>query len=183
MIIPDEISIGGLFVGPALCLASPGILLSTHSFDQDPLLTSGVLKFLGVSNAGQLGRLLESGWRVQTGFASLAVSLIGMAVGAGIVKAAAVFGKSLFHKEAMGKGDVKLMGMIGAFVGWQNVLLAFFLACVYGSVIGIFLMLRRRDTHIPFGPYLAAGAATAMVHRTAVIRLFWDVPAMIRAWL
>jgi prepilin signal peptidase PulO-like enzyme (type II secretory pathway) len=50
-------------------------------------------------------------------------------------------------------------------------------------VVGIVLLIRRRDTHIPFGPYLAAGAATAMVHGTAVVGWFWAMPGWVRGWV
>ncbi len=105
-----------------------------------------------------------------------------MAVGAASIYGAGVFGKALFRKEAMGFGDVKLMGMVGAFIGWQGALLAFLAACVFGAVVGIALLVRRRDTHIPFGPYLAAGTLAVMLHKAAVLDTFWNFPDIIQSW-
>jgi len=162
MMIPDEISIGGMYVGPLLCAIFPQII------PHDPYLTGWLLTLLHAPQSAHL-----------TG---VTASLIGMALGAASIYAAGLFGKALFHKEAMGFGDVKLMGMAGAFVGWQGVLLAFFVACLLGAAVGIVVLVRRRDTHIPFGPYLAAGTLIVMLHQQQVARLFWDFPGAIRSW-
>jgi len=162
MVIPDEISIGGMYVGPVLCAIFPRLI------EHDTLLTRWLVGLTGASGSPHL-----------TG---LAASLVGMVVGAGAIYLAGVFGKLLFRKEAMGFGDVKFMGMVGAFIGWQGALIAFFVACLYGAVVGIVLMVRRRDTHIPFGPYLAAGSLTAMLHGDAALQAFWDFPLIIRSW-
>lgn len=69
-------------------------------------------------------------------------------------------GKAQFPREAMGLGDVKLMAVIGAFLGWPGVIFSIAAASLFGTVIGASLLwLRRsRNTQIPFGPYLALGA-------------------------
>jgi len=162
MVIPDEVSVGGMYVGPILCAIFPGII------EHDALLTGWLLRVTGASGSDHL--------------AGAVASVLGMGVGAAVIYAAGVFGKKLFRKEAMGFGDVKLMGMTGAFIGWQGALLAFFLACIFGAVIGIALLVRRRDTHIPFGPYLAAGTLTVMVHKPAVLHVLWNFPDIIRSW-
>ncbi|MBV8900005.1 MAG: prepilin peptidase [Verrucomicrobia bacterium] len=68
--------------------------------------------------------------------------------------------KAQFPREAMGLGDVKLMAVIGAFLGWPGVVFSIAAASVLGTAIGASLLwLRRsRNTQIPFGPYLALGA-------------------------
>ncbi len=162
MVIPDEISIGGMYVGPVLCALWPEVIR------RDQLLTGWLLEATGASGSEHL--------------AGLAASVLGMGIGAGIILTAGVLGQALFRKEAMGFGDVKFMGMIGAFIGWQATLLAFFVACVFGAVVGLLLLLRRRDTHIPFGPYLAAGALVVMLHFDFVLRICWDFPESIRSW-
>lgn len=162
MVIPDEISIGGMYVGPVLCAIWPQIIR------RDELLTGWLLELTGATGSEHL--------------AGMVASVLGMGVGAGIVMAAGVLGRALFHKEAMGFGDVKFMGMIGAFIGWQATLLAFFVACVFGAVVGLLLLLRRRDTHIPFGPYLAVGAVATMLHFDFVLRVCWEFPETLRSW-
>ena len=71
----------------------------------------------------------------------------------------------LFRKEGMGGGDIKLMAMIGGFMGWKTVILTTFAGSLLGSVGGIALMIakgRGRGTLIPFGPFLAAGAVICL---------------------
>jgi len=163
MVIPDEISIGGMYVGPILCAVWPRII------EHDAALTKWLLGTGAAAEPTHLG--------------GLAASVIGMAIGAGAIYVAGVFGKALFHKEAMGFGDVKFMGMVGAFIGWQGALIAFFVACIIGAVIGIVLMIRRRDTHIPFGPYLAAGTLVTMLHKGYLLRAFTGLSETLREWI
>ncbi len=71
----------------------------------------------------------------------------------------------IYRKEAMGQGDVKLAMMIGAYLGWQGVLVALFLAFVSGAIIGLVLIgirMRKFGEHIPFGPFLALGAVASV---------------------
>ena len=73
----------------------------------------------------------------------------------------AVLGTLMFKKEAMGGGDVKLMGGIGAFIGWEGVITTIVFASVLGLVYSVFLMIfkgKGRGDAIPFGPFLSAGA-------------------------
>lgn len=73
-------------------------------------------------------------------------------------------GSWAFRQEAMGLGDVKFLGMIGAFLGWQGALLTLLLGCVIGAIAGGIAALRGGlRAQIPFGPFLAAGALIAMV--------------------
>ena len=68
-------------------------------------------------------------------------------------------------REAMGRGDLKFLACIGAFLGWRAVLFAIFAGSLYGSVIGLItLVLGKRvwSLKLPFGPYLALGAITWM---------------------
>ena len=88
-------------------------------------------------------------------------SLTGAAVGFFGTLAVALLGYVLFKKEAMGGGDVKLMGGIGAFVGWGGVVTTIVFASVLGLVYSIFLMIfkgKGKGDAIPFGPFLSAGA-------------------------
>lgn len=94
-------------------------------------------------------------------------SLIGLFLGGGLFYLVAVLSIALLKKEGMGGGDIKLIAMIGAFLGWKGMLLTIFLAALAGSVSGLFLVLvrgRSRAEPIPFGPFLALGA---------MVSLFW----------
>ena len=66
---------------------------------------------------------------------------------------------------AMGFGDVKLMGMIGAFIGWTATGIGMILAIFLGAVLGIALYLRTKDRQVPFGPFLALGSLIALFYQ------------------
>lgn len=88
-------------------------------------------------------------------------SLLGAGVGFFGTLAVALFGWWIFKKEAMGGGDVKLMGGIGALVGWEGVITTVIFASVLGLVYSAFLMIfrgKKRSDAIPFGPFLSMGA-------------------------
>jgi leader peptidase (prepilin peptidase)/N-methyltransferase len=89
-------------------------------------------------------------------------SLAGAALGGGILLAVAWAYALATGVDGMGGGDVKLLAMIGAFTGWRGVIVSLFLGSFLGAVIGVVLMLalgKDRRYAIPFGPFLAAGAA------------------------
>jgi leader peptidase (prepilin peptidase) / N-methyltransferase len=104
---------------------------------------------------------------------SVLASVIGMAVGGGVTWLIRAVGTRIFRREAMGFGDVKLMMMIGAFLGWQSALLTMFLGCLSGAVIGGIGALRGRSTQIPFGPYLALGAVIALFARAPILEFLF----------
>ncbi|MBI1851727.1 MAG: prepilin peptidase [Planctomycetes bacterium] len=89
---------------------------------------------------------------------ALGLSVLGGIVGAGGIWLIGVFGKLIFRKEAMGFGDVKLMGMIGGLLGWKGVGLTFLIGCVSGSIIGLLLLAITKSRYLPFAPYLSFGA-------------------------
>jgi prepilin signal peptidase PulO-like enzyme (type II secretory pathway) len=94
---------------------------------------------------------------------SLLSALVGMAAGGGLIWTVRIVGSHALGQEAMGFGDVTLMAMIGAFLGWQATLIIFFLAPFAALFISVsqWLLTRRRD--IAFGPYLCAGACYLIV--------------------
>ncbi len=120
------------------------------------------INFLGMLAGLLLSTLFPSLHSADTHLSGFLNSLYGIFAGGGIVYFIGVFGEFVFKKEAMGGGDVKLMGMIGAFLGWKLALLSFFLAPFFGSVIGIYVKYVKKEDIIPFGPFLAMGALTAL---------------------
>jgi leader peptidase (prepilin peptidase)/N-methyltransferase len=95
------------------------------------------------------------------GYRPIGDALLGAAVGFGVLYLVAVGGKAVFKEEAMGGGDIKMMAMVGAFVGWQGVLLTIFIGAFIGSLIFLPLLLAGRKKLVPFGIFLSIGAAAA----------------------
>lgn len=98
-----------------------------------------------------------------TRWQSLLSALAGMAVTGGIVWLVRIIGAVTLRREAMGFGDVTLMGMIGAFLGWQAGLMVFFVAPFFGLALGIVQAVAARDAEIPYGPYLCLGTLAVIV--------------------
>lgn len=100
---------------------------------------------------------------------SLLASALGLATGYGVCWAVRVLGHKVFGKEAMGLGDVKLMGGVGAFLGADGALLTFFLGCLAGALGGGIRTLFTRDPYLPFGPYLVLGALLTLFLREPLV--------------
>lgn len=101
-------------------------------------------------------------------------SLIGMAFGFGLFWGISVLGRLMLKKDAMGFGDVKLMGALGAFLGFQSIIFITFVSSLVGAVIGVtFIAMGKRElqTKIPFGPYIALAAIIWLLGGSAL----WDL--------
>lgn len=139
-IIPDEVSIGGMAAGLIFSLLMPQL----HGVRADEGLVLVHAKSLGLS-------------------------LLGVLAGGGAIYAMGILGDFLFKKESMGGGDVKLMAMVGAFLGWKLAILTFFLAPFFGAVYGIIEKIRTKDTAIAYGPFLVAGALISLFCGDAIL--------------
>jgi leader peptidase (prepilin peptidase)/N-methyltransferase len=95
-------------------------------------------------------------------------SLEGAAFGLAVLWLVAILGKAAFKKEAMGGGDIKMMAMIGAFLGPPGVLLTIFLGALFGTLIFAPISLRTNKL-VPFGIFLALGAAVTEPWGSAMI--------------
>ncbi len=89
-------------------------------------------------------------------------SALGALAGGTSIYLMGFLGELVFKKEAMGGGDVKLLAMTGAFLGWRLALLVFFIAPLFGSVVGIVMRIREGSETIPYGPYLSLAALVAV---------------------
>ncbi len=150
MEIPDTFSIGGFIAG---------ILLSTLVPAIHGIAPSGYLMIDGVRGATE--------------------GLLGAFVGSGLILWVALVAEAILKKEAMGFGDVKLMGAIGAFCGWQGAVFAFF----GGAVIGCLLLLvcwplmrsnKEEGNRIPFGPALALGGVLYLLLAKPYVALYFE---------
>src|SRR5690625_1365026 len=145
MIIPDRFTIGGAVVGVILSFLVP----SLHGFESDIAMLDGIRSGLS--------------------------SIIGLLIGSAVVLWIALLAEIVLRKEAMGFGDVKFLGAIGAFTGWQGGLFSIFGGAVIGTV-GVALLMVFRPLFrtkkpkseegeedialarmVPFGPMLALG--------------------------
>jgi leader peptidase (prepilin peptidase)/N-methyltransferase len=104
---------------------------------------------------------------------SFLLSLLGAGVGAASIYAIGVIGEWLFKKEAMGGGDVKLMAMIGSFVGWKYILLVFFIAPFFGAVVGVYLKFVKKTDIIPYGPYLSLATFVVILWGEKILRMLF----------
>jgi leader peptidase (prepilin peptidase)/N-methyltransferase len=87
--------------------------------------------------------------------------LIGLAAGFGSLWIVRELGTAALKQEAMGFGDVKLMGALGALFGWQAVIYIVFISAFIGSIAGITLIALHRkgiQSQIPYGPYISLAA-------------------------
>lgn len=149
MVIPDIFSVGGAVAGVLLSILLPSLHGQAHEF---PLIA---------------------------GMRSGRDSLLGLFVGSGIVLWIALVAEAVLRKEAMGFGDVKLLGAVGAFIGWKGAVFAMFGGAMLGCVWLAVALLWQRATgaaapiapraetpdgqpaeigfgvHVPFGPMLA----------------------------
>ena len=95
-------------------------------------------------------------------------ALLGAAVGFGLLWGVAKVGAWVFKEEAMGGGDIKMMAMVGSFVGWRGVLLTVFAGAALGSLIFVPLSIKKKRL-VPFGVFLAVGAAVTFVFGDAIL--------------
>ncbi|RMF83774.1 MAG: prepilin peptidase [Nitrospirae bacterium] len=111
-------------------------------------------------------------WLVAVGLGRLTWldATLGAAIPAGLFLAVVYLSRG-----GMGLGDVKLVAMIGAFLGWRLALLTILLAAVSGSLVGVAMMLflgKGRKTAVPFGPFLALGAVASLAWGEAILRWY-----------
>lgn len=98
-------------------------------------------------------------------------SIIGFLTGGGLFYAIAVLSRG-----GMGGGDIKMMAMVGAIMGWKSVLLTTFIGSLAGAIFGIFLMIFRgkgRKTKIPFGPFLALGTLATLFYGQEMFNFYF----------
>jgi leader peptidase (prepilin peptidase)/N-methyltransferase len=102
-------------------------------------------------------------------------SALGILLGGGVLYAVAYGYHAITHREGLGGGDIKLLAMIGAFLGWQSLLYVVFSSSLVGSVVGIAAMVKQRkggQTRIPYGPFLALGAISYLLLSRQIIQMW-----------
>ncbi|MBI4352108.1 MAG: prepilin peptidase [Elusimicrobia bacterium] len=161
----------------AVSLLSAYVLIIVSVIDFETMLISDAfslaLFILGAAGSA-FNPYFQGGWA-----ARLASSAVGAASGGGFIWALAMLGKKIYKKDAVGEGDIFLMGGIGALCGWQGVVTVVVMASFFGSVYGVsLLLLKRADrmSHMPFGPFLALGALVNLYSLVKPEDLFMVLP-------
>lgn len=119
-----------------------------------------------------LGFILMTAFRLDlsVSYSSSAInSGLGILAGGGCMFLMGFVGELIYRRQAVGGGDVKLMGMIGAFLGWKLVLVTFFLAPILGAGVGIFMKIKFHKEVIAYGPYLSLAAIISMLAGTKIL--------------
>ncbi|MDD3925053.1 MAG: prepilin peptidase [bacterium] len=149
-IIPDQVSLGGIVIGVLFDVALLCAGYARPTVDL-PLLANGI---------------------------SVPGSIFGAVLCFAVFYVIAVAASAVFKAEALGGGDIKLAGAIGAFLGWKLALLSFVLAFVAGAAGGIILLaskLKTRRDYIPFGPYMVIGAVTAVFIGASILTWYFGL--------
>lgn len=135
-----------------------------HQIIPDEISLPGIVVGLAVAAVGYGVPLIDS--------------IVGVLLGGGLLWAVAAGYAALMKRDGMGGGDIKLLAMIGAFLGWRGVLVTVILGSLSGAVIGITLIQlggADRRVPIPFGPFLAVGALCALFFGEALIDWYLSI--------
>jgi leader peptidase (prepilin peptidase)/N-methyltransferase len=155
------------------------LLVAATFIDYDLFIIPDAITVTGMFAGIALGTIFPQ-VRPESAFATtpaggFVVGLLGLAVGAGLTQFVRVAGSAALRREAMGFGDVTLMGMIGAFLGWQAAVLTFFAGAFFGLAHAFWKLvtyfkkwargqkLSTADRELPFGPYLSMGAVALVL--------------------
>jgi leader peptidase (prepilin peptidase) / N-methyltransferase len=160
----------GLSIELPILLVFASVLIVISFIDFDYYIIPDILSLGGIA----LGIIVSFG---RSNF-TLIDSILGVILGGGILYVIAKSYEVIRKREGMGGGDIKLLGMIGAFCGWKGVVFSLVTGSLVGTVIGIPLMLiKRQDTKyaLPFGPFLSLGALLYTIAGNYIIQEFFYV--------
>lgn len=110
-------------------------------------------------------------------FHSLLTSFLGMLAGGLVVWLPGFLYKLFTKREGMGFGDVELFGMIGAFLGYKPILLILFLSSFIGTIVGIPVIMMKRDKYfpMPFGPFISLATIIYIFYGENIIQLYFKL--------
>jgi leader peptidase (prepilin peptidase) / N-methyltransferase len=115
------------------------------------------------------GLVLGLLFSLSNGWPGLGGAAVGAVVGFGVLWLVGTVGSWVFKEDAMGGGDIKMMAMVGAFLGWQGVLVTIFLGAFLGSLVFVPLLLTGHKRLVPFGIFLSIAAAVSYTLGSALI--------------
>lgn len=171
-----------LFAGTGLAATSPGALAAglllcaamvavtfidlDHRIIPDAITLPGMAAGLALAFAGAVVQPLQS--------------LLGLALGGGGLLAVAAGYRAATGRDGLGGGDIKLLGMVGAFLGPAGAFLTIMLGSVAGTLFACAYMVRTgagRTTELPFGTFLAPGAIVALLVGPKLLASYWGLVA------
>ena len=154
MILPNVITYPGIVFAVVARIVIPFLTRIPH-FDDLPSLINGPFE----------------GWPIWA--ASLGGAVIGALAGGGSLWFMGWIWERLRGVEAMGLGDVKMMFMVGAYLGWRLTIFTIFVGVLTGSIMGVVLMARQRERNmqmlLPFGIFLGLGAIAALLFGSQIV--------------
>jgi len=163
-------ALGWWYYGPGPLLVSRlafgCALIVLFAIDLEHHLLPNVITLPGIVVGFGFSLFTEPGW-----FASL----LGIVLGGGVLFLVAEGYYWLRHEEGLGMGDVKMLAMIGAFVGWRLMLVTLMMASFAGSLLGLAILATRRGGMkyaLPFGTFLALGAAAAVTVGSSLLEWY-----------
>jgi len=145
------------------------VLIVLFAIDLEHHLLPNAITLPGIVVGFVFSLATEPGWQA---------SLIGILLGGGVLFAVAEAYYRIRHEEGLGMGDVKMLAMVGAFLGWKMTLMTLMMASLCGSLIGLVLIVSRRGgmkSALPFGTFLALGAAAAATVGPAVLDWYFGL--------
>lgn len=172
-----EIVTGALFLGAYLLFAPPLLyqrilfgcaMIVLCVIDLEHRILPDVITLPGIVIGFVLSFLMPPGWLD---------SILGIVLGGGSLW---LIGEAYFrlrHEEGMGFGDVKMLAMIGAFLGWKLMLLTLVLSSFLGSAVGLTMIVTQRGDMkyaLPFGTFLAMGAVVAAVAGDSLLHWYFS---------
>jgi len=106
-------------------------------------------------------------------------SLLGVLIGGGLLYLVGLGYERIRKRQGLGMGDIKMMAMVGAFLGWRLALLTVFAGSLFGTFAGIFLILFRKmnlQTKLAFGVFLGIGSALSLFYGLPLLRWYLNIP-------
>ena len=149
------------------------LLLALAVIDAREMILPDEITLPGVSLGVILSYYLPQMQGAASRWAGLWASVLGALVGAAVIWMVGFLGRLAFKREAMGMGDVKLMAMVGAWIGLVKVLMVDLLfGPILGALVGVVLKYRYGRDLIPYGPFLAAGTGIALFWGDSLVRWY-----------
>ena len=168
-----ELATGAIFVATAAVTPAGPLLAARLLFgcalvvlfaiDLEHQILPNVITLPGIAVGLAFALAGPPGWRS---------ALIGAVVGGGVLYAIAAGYYYVRHEDGLGMGDVKMLAMVGAFLGWPHMLLTLVLASFSGAFVGLAMIALQRGSMkyaLPFGTFLAVGALAAMLAGQPII--------------